>query len=195
MATITVSPTLDTWLDSFSPTVNRDSLNLRIGDQGGSDGARSLIRFTMPANPGGGVITEIKIELYCHGSGGGTDMVTNMYYGTSTPATSWGETTATWNSYNGSTGWTAVGGFSDFISTIVDSVTIVTADQNTVLTWYLMGGTADNPLTLNWGDTVNLMFRAPSSLGKQYDFRRSEAANPPLVTITYTTNLGFLNYL
>ena len=54
------------------------------------------------------------------------------------------------------------------------------------LSWDIMGGNATNPLTLNWGDDVNLIGVVTAGTSTEIDYDIS--TNLPYVEITYTVN-------
>lgn len=187
MATIDGTLNQDTYITGYETTTNKNGIALLIGDHGGGDKARALLKFTLPANPGSATITDIKVSLYHTALNGGGSYSINAYNGTSTPATTWVDSQATWNIYKTSTNWTASGAFSDFISTIVGSYSrTVSSPTSAYLDIPIQGTGATNPLSLNWGDTVNLLIAAPSSAGNNDSFDSSSQANPPKITITYT---------
>lgn len=191
MATVNGTVAQDTWLDGNAQTTNRSSLALRVGDQGGSDGARTVMICTMPANPGGSpTITNIDLKLYCTNPGG-VPIDINAYRGTSTPATNEVATQATWTIYSTGNNWTTLGGFSDYNSTIISTTTVT--GSGSYFTFPLYGGSATNPITATWGDTIALMLRSPSSTAKQVDFNNSRGVpgtNYPILEVTYTTGAG-----
>ena len=190
MAVSTVYTSADNWLDKNAPTTNRNSLNLRVGDQGGSDGARSILTFTMPADPGGGVVIDsIVFKMKMQQVGGGSSISIDMYSSKSSPATIFDETTSTWNNYSTGNAWTAAGALSDFDTDIRDTTTVVPADDETYLSWVLVGTGATNPATLTWGETFTVLMRSPSSLALQFDFYRRETTgtvSDPKVEVTYS---------
>ena len=186
MATIDGTLNQDTYITGYQPTTNQNGNTLLLGDHGGSDQARGLFKFTLPANPGSATITDVVVKLYLSGGNGTSAVDFNIYNGTSTPATTWVDSQATWNIYKTSTNWTASGGFSDFVSTILGKWTSDTSIITGYKDFAVQGSGAINPLSLNWGDTVNFMVRAPSSAGTNRYFDSSSQANPPKITVTYT---------
>lgn len=187
MATIDGTLNQDTYITGYEPTTNKNGIALLIGDNGGGDKARALLKFTLPANPGSATITDIKISIYRTGANGSGSYSINAHNGTSTPATTWVDSQATWNIYKTATNWTVAGAGSDFISTIVGSYARTgSSPLNSYWDIPIQGTGATNPLSLNWGDTVNLLIAAPSSAGNNDLFHSSSQANPPKITITYT---------
>ena len=190
MATVNGTLNQDTWLNGNAPTTNNNgSGSMTVGDSAGNDKARAVLKFTMPANPGGGTITKIEVGLYNTSANGAGSYDVNLYQGTSTPATTWVDSQATWDIYKTSNNWTAAGGASDYSATIIDS--FARPFTTSVYSYWVIQGTgATNPLSLTWGDTVNLLVRAPSSTGNNDFFQDSGAANPPVLIVTYTAVLN-----
>lgn len=87
------------WYGSFG--------TLNVGnDSGALNPLRSLLHFDLSGIPGTtAVITAASLNLYCFSATGTT--AAKLYRMT---RYNWGETTATWNKYDGSTTWTTAGG-------------------------------------------------------------------------------------
>lgn len=199
MATIDQIASNDTWIDGNSPTQNRNFYgSLVVGDVGGSDKGRVLLRFTLPADPGSGsTIDKIELKLWFESANGASSITHNVYGENTTDSTSWVDTQATWNNAATGNAWTAAGGASDFSSTIIDSLALTNSGTGAYVTWVIQGTGATNPLSLTWGDTINLMVRAPSSAGNNRFFSDIETAGTgqdPKLTITYTAGAGGYAY-
>jgi hypothetical protein len=193
MATISVFASADNWIDKNQPTYNwNNQLGfVRIGDQGGGDGARALFRFVMPTDPlgSGSVIDKIEFFGFIINSGNYTaGVVHNIYEGVNTPSTTWVEGQCTWNVYSSGNNWTASGAASDFSANVAGTWTSVVGDRGAYKSVPILGTGSVNPITTDWGETINLMVRAPSSTSHQCDIRHREysgTASDPYILITY----------
>lgn len=197
MATNTASTNnKDAQIYDTQPTWNygvADALNIRKTNS--AERLRSLLHFTLPANPGGATITQVTLNLTKQTNLTATGTV-NAHAITQT---SWTEGTGngsatgdgvTWNTYNGSNNWSAAGG--DYSATVIDAVADP-ASVGQLLTLYLMGGSSDNPLTLNWGDDVHILLKQATETGGTdtggiyYSKENGTAGNRPYLEITYST--------
>lgn len=188
-ATVDGSVVVDNWLDGNAATTNRDGLGqLRVGDQGGSNKARQVVRFTMPSHPGGSVVIDkIEVLLYFTSRSGAVDMATKVTHGTGTPATSWNETQSTWNVYSTGNNWTVAGAASDFPSDTLDEVTLTAGSLNTYTTYTIYGTGASKNINATWGDTVSLLFQQTDTAATNYQGNDRLDANPPVIRVTYST--------
>lgn len=177
MSTTSTYSVADTWISAHATTTNYGTATtIIVGDVGGGDRGRLLFRFTLPADPGGGqVISKIELKIFQHASNG-TAAITHNVYGPSTAdSTGWVESQTTWNIAATSNNWTVAGAASDFNTTVIESfVSTSTNENNTYFTIEIQGAGADNPLSLDWGDTINLMVRAPSGAGDNRYYRSKE---------------------
>ena len=168
-----------------------------MGDNGGPDKAREIFRFVLPSDPGGGVVIDaIDVYLYCFGGNGNGLYSINMQYGNNTPATTWVESQAGWNRYKTGTNWTVAGAGSD-LATVVDNqpadlstTPLATAYSNQYHSWGLYGPNSDNPQSVTWGDTVDLLFRDVNGVtGANVGYRHREytgTSQDPYIEITYS---------
>ena len=100
--------------------------------------------------------------------------------------TDWVEDEATWNIYKTGSNWTTPGG--DFNATVIDSIVLDVAREESYRNWVLMGtGGSGTPLTLDWEDEVHLWFHDNTDTGDEaLAFNSKEAAaNKPYLEITY----------
>lgn len=147
---------------------------------------RQVYRFTLPSDTE--EITQVRLwfnNTYGEDNGGNAD---NLEIHQLTQ-TNWVEGEVTWNNYATGQAWSTAGG--DFNASVID-----TSPVNINNEWYyfdLMGGGASNPLTIDWGDTVNLLCKwdteSVSSAGTYMRPNLSEnatAALRPYVEVTYT---------
>jgi len=147
-----------------------------------------LIDMTMPS--GSGTISKVTLYMYSAGElrSGGTHSVHQL------TRTNWTQAGVTWNKYDGTNNWTTAGG--DYGSTIYTTGTI-SATPGWV-SFDIMGGSASAPLTLNWGDDINLLVKVASGVS-EVDYTAS-GGNAPYVVVTYTNivppppTLGFFRY-
>lgn len=183
----------DTFITGFQPTTNKNSDGrIIVGDFGGGDNSRGLLRFTLPSDPNGSgsVIDLMELELYYY-DGNGTTVDINVYEDSgNTPSTAWVDSQATWNVYSSGNNWTASGALSDFSSTIIDTTAVLyNAGVDARYYWQLVGTGSTNPITVTWGDTLNLLVRAPSSASENRYFEDTESAGTstdPKLIITYS---------
>lgn len=136
-----------------------------------------LIDFTMSS--GSGTISKVTLFLYSSGEirSGGTHSAHQI------TTTGWTQAGVTWNKYDGTNNWTTAGG--DYGSAIYTTGTI--SGTPGWVQFDLMGGSASNPLTLNWGDDVNILVKVASGTSEvDYD----TATNLPYLEITYTSGGG-----
>lgn len=171
----------DNFLDgSNKNTNNGENDNMAIGFTS-SQPRRPIINFTLSS--GSGTISSIK--LYCYQS---TSVQTNNVNAHALTRTNWTETGSTWNKYDGTNNWTTAGG--DYNSSIIDVATLsnLTASWNY---WVLMGTGSDNPLTLTWGDEVNILLKGADESGDWVVNLRTrhysaDTSKRPYIEITYT---------
>lgn len=173
----------DTYIDQEIPdsSFSTDTV-IRMQDYYNTNIRRGLVNFIMSS--GSGTITAVKLYLYCTylDNSHVPDFVINAH---ALVQLGWTDN-ATWNKYNGSNAWTAAGG--DYSATVVDAVTV-----NSVAWWafILMGTGSDNPLTLNWGNEVNILLKYNNEnkwttnhfASKEYVI---DTAKRPYLEITYT---------
>jgi choice-of-anchor C domain-containing protein len=113
----TVASTTDTYVASAFTTTNYgNSTSLIVNRSGGGIGSqRPLIFFSISDIPTGATITSATLELNATAVSG--SMSVEVYRMTR----AWSENGATWNTSDGSTSWTTVGG--DFNATAVSTIT------------------------------------------------------------------------
>jgi len=176
----------DVYIDSEHPNNNYDYNSSPAADDlwvtymtTANAKIRTLSSWVLSA--GSGTISQVKIFLKCvlYKSAAGIN-VHEL-----TGHTDWGETTATWNTYDGSNNWSSAGG--DYDETIIDSHSLTGTGWKS---WVLMGAGADNPLTLDWEDNVHLLFKIDSESGGDYrggkfEPRSGYTGSPPYLEITY----------
>lgn len=174
----------DTQLDETNPTSNfgsTDALNIR--KTGGAQRLRSILHFTLPS--GTGTITRVALKLTKQ-----TDLTaTGTVNAHELTQTSWSESQATWNVYSTGNSWAAAGG--DYSATVIDAASDP-GSVGGVLSLDLMGGTSDNPLTLDWQDDVHILLKQQTETGGTdtggiyYSKENGTAGNRPYLEITYS---------
>lgn len=162
---------------SSVPTTNFGN-SFTAGNFGGST-RNGLIDFTM--STGSGTISKVTMFLYSTGEirSGGTHSVHQL------TRTNWTQAGCTWNKYDGTNNWTTAGG--DYSATVIYTTGTISGTAGWV-SFDIMGGSASNPLTLNWGDDVNLLVKVATGTSEvDYD----AITNLPYLEITYsaTTNV------
>jgi hypothetical protein len=145
----------------------------------GSRVRRILMDWTLPA--GSGVILKIELNLYFGGDGNLEGKSLTIHELTQ----AFVEAEATWNIYSTGNSWASAGG--DYSATVIDTSVVPAATNFT--TFVLQGTGAENPLSLNWGDTVDLLIKGNESVVQQGYFRSKEwgtANQRPYILITFS---------
>lgn len=188
----------DTWISANATTTNYNSDGrLVVGDVGGSDRGRALLRFTLPSDPNGSgsTITKVELQMYYYDSNGSSAIDINVYEDNGgDDSAGWLDSQATWIHSESGIGntWTVAGAASDFSSTIIDTNALGATSTKAFESWVLVGTGATNPITVTWGETINLLVRAPSSASENRYFEDSAAtsAQQPKIVVTYTDPAG-----
>ncbi len=98
--TMKISPSDDTWFASWAPTTNLGTTaSLNVGPNANTPVGvtRSALKFDLSAVPAGYRITSATLYLYTGAAPASTTNSYNVYTVSGTDATTWSETTATWN--------------------------------------------------------------------------------------------------
>jgi len=136
-------------------------------------------RWTLPSLSG--TITKIESFLYYSSDSGLTGKTCQVHELTR----DFTEAGMTWNKYDGTNNWTTPGG--DYSATIIDTVAFPAAGN--WMSLVLQGAGSDNPLNLNWGDSVRLFYRTAAADSGYGGSRSKEWTTPgerPYILITYT---------
>lgn len=184
MSTTTTTSSNATAIRGQSPDTNYDGGTMYVQNYSGSI-IRTLAGFTLPSNPGGATIT--KIDLYLRTVNGNTSEPTDVHEITTA---GFDDAQATWNSYSTGNSWTTAGG--DYSATIIDTITpSITA--NTWNVWTIQGTGATNPLSLDWGDSIDLLLKFnDEGVNNHYVgfYGDHTAGSEPYLEITYTVGGG-----
>lgn len=150
---------------------------------GTNDTSRQTVGFTLPTGMAAGTIDQINLYSYVVTVYGNHTVDVHESTRNFTEA-------CTWNKYDGTNNWTTAGG--DYSATIIDSVNMVNAVTDYWAEFGIMGTSSVNSLTVDWGDTVNLILKH-STEGAVYNysfFRSKEYAadttKRPYIEIIYT---------
>lgn len=161
---VTVQPsTKDARIIKGTPDTNYGSEVIIVCNRAASDvngNQRPVISFTIPSIPeSGAVITSIKMYLYKYYDVSGWNCPAAEAHESS--RADWVESEVTWNSYKSGFAWTTAGG--DFSATII-SLTTSPLSQGSYgwEEWILQGTGATNPLSKNWGDSIDLFLKYPT---------------------------------
>lgn len=155
---------------------------------------RSIINFTLPSSSG--TITKVELFLYESQEFGSNTSQLNCH---TLNRNDWVEEEVTNNIYKTGSNWTSPGG--DYNSTIIAHC--ANPHLGGWANFVLMGTGSDNPLTLNWGDTVNVLLKSAtesggSELGGSFESKESPTPSQrPYIKITYTLPsgaTGFMNF-
>jgi len=177
----------DLFIYGNNPTSNYNATEpLATGKHANGTGPRRWpMDISTPSDPGG-TITDVEVEIttnYVYNGGGGA-FILDVHELT---RSDWVDSQATYNIYKTGSNWTTAGG--DFSATVIDSIT--TGTNSTAYTFYLMGASATNPLTIGWSETVNLLGKsANESANTMAYYDASWQTNPATVLITYTAGGG-----
>jgi len=162
--------------------------DLRTGDNGAWD-HYCIIRFEMPDLEG--TITKVVLKQKVKAITGsvGDARVYKIL------RDDWVEGEATWNSYKLGFAWTiggAQGDGTDIDQTIIDEVAVPSVNNWQELV--LLGEGSDNPMTIDWGDQVNLLIRNSVEVGNNHTtyYARTSDANNHYLEVTYV--LGATEY-
>ncbi len=191
---LTVQPSAkDNVLSEISPTTNYGSLTqINVRQSYGAHGSinRSIAEFDISSLPGSITISAATLGLYYYSfsddPGFYTDPIGKTVWAYKLTRTDWVELESTWNIYKTGSNWTTPGG--DFNATVIDSIVLDVAREESYRNWVLMGtGGSGTPLTLDWEDEVHLWFHDNTDTGDEaLAFNSKEAAaNKPYLEITY----------
>ncbi len=135
MPTYIIQPSgADCYFAQAYPTLNYNGSQLVISSHDGGtphQNYRTIIKFDFSEIPDGLSITVATLELYNlfrSGSAGRT------YWAYRLTQTSWGETTACWNTYDGSNNWSTLGG--DYTTT--DGASAIVPSSNDWMSWNVL---------------------------------------------------------
>lgn len=180
-------PTIDAFIYSLNATKNYGSETyLSLGEINTVSGAiyRSLIKFDLSSIPTNAVVSSAVLSLYCT-----TDRASNARtYRVFRTLRAWTEAGVTWNKYDGTNNWGAVGGFD---ATDCEQTDIGTRDFTATET---VNEYKDFPLTASAvqamidGSFTNngFLLKVDTENNDGYYFSSSEApSNTPKLVITY----------
>lgn len=160
------------------------SSNLSVGNVGGTNWTRGLLRFPSLPIPSDATLSSVRLNLYMHTANTSTPMDISVHR----PLASWTELGSTWDSYDGVNLWNASGG--DFDPTAVD----ITAGVAGILGWYSWNITVLargwwNGTIPNQGVLVRQADDTFTARGRKQFFSSdtTNASARPFLTITYTT--------
>jgi len=103
------SGTEDVHMYEAAATTNQDTNGFDIGKYGSGSHRHGLIRFTgISSLPSSLTVSSSTLNLYLHTSSG----LALQDFDFRKALRAWGETTATWNTYDGSSSWTTAGALS-----------------------------------------------------------------------------------
>lgn len=182
------SGTDDVRIRQGTPTTNGDGNDLAVADGDGSSAESSLIRFTGLSNITGPVTVsaaQLDLWLVSSGAAGGRSIIGSEVL------RNWGETTATYNTYDGTNNWTTAGATG---SGDIDSTPAFDVGQEPTPTgeYRSFSSAALTQLVQDWINGVKtnngLLLRATDTFAA-WDFGRSEGTDGqrPKLTVTYTS--------
>lgn len=186
MAQVTLNPTKDCHMTSTIATTNQDSASLDVGEYNGAVGdiRRTLMQFDLSSIPVGSTITAVTLRMYDTGANLATNTRTMRAYRC---RRTWGETTVTWNTYDGSNNWGTAGcdnTTSDREATDIGSLSMpgtevagynsVTITPSSVQDWFT-GAFTNNGFLIKMDTETDDLHR----------FDSSEATNKPELVVTY----------
>lgn len=109
MAQVTLNPSIDAHMTNGSQAdINQDLGAWDVGEFNGAsnDIRRGLMKFDLSSIPSGSTITAVTLRLYDIGLNLATNTRTMRCYRC---LRNWGETTVTWNKYDGTNAWGTAG--------------------------------------------------------------------------------------
>lgn len=174
-------------LNKYARIIGGGNANNNFGGQitaSTSDGPRNgLLEFSIPS--GSGSITQVTFHAYIGYNYGTTgDFPVHQL-----TRSNWTQAGVTYNKYDGTNSWTSAGG--DYGTAMKTISVLGSASVGTKVSWDIMGGSADVPITVNWSDTLELIIRSTTgSAGIDFDW----TTNLPYVEITYTSGGGGATY-
>lgn len=177
----------DAYISIQDPTTNYGTLTALFTRSSGETGNRhAWLNLTTPADPGGAganVVTDVVLYLYVITNPGQTDDTTEIHQVTRSNCV---ESQITWNKCNSTQSWTSPGG--DYSATIIDTSASCNTD-NSYLPFYLMGTNSDNPLTIDWGQQVDLLIKTSNygatSYGCWFESLENAGGHDGIYDITY----------
>jgi len=170
-------------LNKYARIIGGGNANNNFGGQitaSTSDGPRNgLLEFSIPS--GSGSITQVTFHAYI-GYNYGTTGDFPIHQLT---RSNWTQSGVTYNKYDGTNSWTSAGG--DYGTAMKTISVLGSASVGTKVSWDIMGGSADVPITVNWSDTLELIIRSTTA-GAGLDIDCT--TNLPYIEITYTSGGG-----
>lgn len=183
-STSTIDGSKDTAIMEDQPTTNfGGGTYLQCRSSAGGNNRRSIFSFDMPSL--NGTISDVNVFLYFYSVANGGGMQVDVHE----LSQAYVESEATWNVYSTGNNWASAGGdyvASSTVSTIIPTTTIAFYNFSLI-------ADADNPMTIDWGDSVDLLFKANSENGggEYVSMRTTEyttEAQRPYIEIYYTVS-------
>lgn len=181
-ATTTAPNSKDAHIRSDTPTTNAGSSELASLGYRNTTGRKDhvILNSTLPIVAG--EIEEVKYCAYFEDNYLGSGESVDIH---ELATSEWVELETTWNIYSTGNNWPVAGG--DYSATVIDTAVIALESYNC---WTLLGDGATDPLTITWGDNLNLLLKKTSESGFQFvSMYTRENANTdrlPYFEIIYT---------
>jgi hypothetical protein len=187
MAQVTLNPSKDCHMtNGVLANANQNTASLDIGEYNGgaNDIRRTLIQFDLSSIPSGSTITGVTLRMYDSGSNLATNTRTMRVFRC---RRTWGETTVTWNKYDGTNSWTTAGAddtTNDREGTDVGSISMpgtevagynnITVTASAVQDW-LTGSFSNN----------GFLIRMDTETDDLHRFDSREGSNQPQLVVDY----------
>lgn len=109
MTTVTLNSSIDNSIKNDVPTTNYGTnVNYLLGESNADSATRrTLIKFDLSSLPSSVVISSAKLRLYADRDYSSNNRTFRVYR----LKRSWGETTSSWNKYDGTNSWSTAGAF------------------------------------------------------------------------------------
>lgn len=188
MASYSQNPSIDTYIANDAPTTNHGTEgSFFVGEwNGGSQVARSLVKFDLSSIPAGSLVTAASLTLTIVSDFSDNARTLSVYR----VLRAWNETQATWNVYTTGNNWGTAGcanTTSDRESSAIGTATQPNASSGTVVVT-LNAASIQEMITggvfTNNGFLLQVASESNDMIG--YGAREATLANRPVLAITYS---------
>lgn len=190
------SGTEDVHIRENAPTTNYDGVDMTVDNGSSGSEENALIRFTGLSNITGPVtVSDATLELWLvqSGAASGRSIIVESCI------RAWGETTATWNTYDGTNNWTTAGALSagnDIGASALADVATPETPTGEYRSFTSAAFIQDVEDIINGARSNDGWMLHATDTFAAWDFRRSEGTDGqrPKLTVTYTVDGGGPTY-